>query len=155
MPYKPGTIDRESTPEWHHRMIWPGAACSLVNLANAFIGSDGILFAWAMGGAIGGIVAGGFGYRADDYFRALADVGLRWAGAFVGAYLMVAWTLDTLDIAYSAGYSGAQGLANAPQDRTAAFLTDARTLAALTVAVFYAGYAFAWLRDHWGAEAAE
>lgn len=155
MPYRPGAVDRETTREWYHKMIWFAAACSLVNLANAFIGSDGILFAWVMGGAVGGIVSAGFAYRADDYFRSLADVGLRWAGAFVGAYLMVAWLLDTLDIAYSAGYAGARELANAPGDRTAALLTDARTLAALAVAVFHAGYASAWLRDHLGAAEAE
>lgn len=149
MPYKPGSISQEDR-ERQYNMIWLSAACSLLNFANVFIGNDTAISAWFLGASVGGITAGLIAHRADDYFQSLVNVGLRWAGATIGIYMIAAWLLDTLDIAYSAGYMLSNDVSAVPDERMALFLTDARTLAAFTVVVFHAGYTFAWLRDRFG-----
>lgn len=146
MPYTPNTVDQHDR-ERQYLYIWFGAACSVITFANAFIGSDFFLFAWALGGAVGGLLAGILAHRTDDYFQSLAYTGLRWAAAAIAAYLLVAFMLDILDVAYSAGYALSNPDGEPEKTGYTLFLTDARTLASFAALAFHAGYAFAWAKD--------
>ncbi|EAQ30130.1 hypothetical protein NAP1_05120 [Erythrobacter sp. NAP1] len=146
MPYDPYAID-EHQRSYQYKVIWFGAACSIVNFANAFIGSDSIVFAWALGGAVGGLVAGLWAHRVDDYFHGMVTVGYRWALASLAIYLFAAFTLDIFDVSYSAGFALSNPEGEPTRDTFSLFFTDARTLASFTVLAFHAGYAFAWISD--------
>lgn len=146
MPYDPQAID-QSDRERSYYMVWAGAACSLLTFANAFLGWDNLLTALALGGAVGGLLIGVLAYRTDDYFRSMADVGLRWAVFVIAFYLLAAFLLEVMDIAYSAGAALSNPEGEPETRHFALFWTDARTLAAATAVAFHAGYAFAWAKN--------
>lgn len=150
MPYKPGAMDQDDR-ERPFNYVWFSGLCALVTFVNAFIGSEFVLFGWAIGGTVGGLIVATWAHRADDYFQSMANVGLRWMAASIAVYLFAAFTLDMMDVAYSAGYALSKGDEAEPLTRFALFWTDAKTLASFAGVMFHLGYAYAWLRNHFEA----
>lgn len=115
--------------------MWLGAVGSLLLLASHLAG-------WHVGksGPVLGIAAGGmlsvaWNYRMDDYFRSLCAKGQQFLTFFMGAYLLVLWADITLH-----DDGKADGLFTA-------WMADGYMAAISASVVFYAGYAYAYIRD--------
>jgi hypothetical protein len=152
MPYNPQAIG-ESDRSNQYRMMWVGAGGALFSFANLFVGMDNVLSAMAYGAMAGGPLSVAFGSRADEYLRSLMDTGLRWMSAVLGGYLMVLFVLASGDVANRWGYALGSGESRAPSGVTELIAMDGLLVAFSLSLVFYAGYAFQWVRDRFdGAE---
>jgi hypothetical protein len=147
MPYKshsPDSVDRSR----NYVLIWFGGASALFTFVNLFIGMDNLLVVMAYGGMAGGLLQSVLGLSGDEYFRSLCSVGHRWAIVALGVFLMVLFISANGEIAKSAGAWLASGEARATgAPIRVPFLENAIFLSVLVSLAFYAGYAFAWLRD--------
>ncbi|MFM5907287.1 MAG: hypothetical protein ACKOPO_06850 [Novosphingobium sp.] len=116
-------------------VMWLGALGSLVLLVSHIAG-------WQIGkiGPVMGITAGGmlsvaWNYRSDDYFRSLCAKGQQFLTFFMGAYLFIMWCDITLHD---------DGKADGA---LTAWMADGYMAAICASAAFYAGYAWAYIRD--------
>ena len=147
MAYKPNQIGEEERAK-HYNYMWVASAASVLNVANAFIGAQNIIFGIAWGFTMGGLFLAAFGSYADEFMRGRLEIAMRFAMGFLVTYLFANWIFNVFDIAHSAGYAlGAEETPTGSPNVTR-FITDAQTLAASTAVVFYAGYAFAVLREN-------
>lgn len=129
MAYQPHRPDRQQR-DWMFRFIWIGAASALAALATELF-----VPGWAMPGpmigfAIGGVLGAAIGNQADDYYRALTTMGLRFLAVFVAVYALLGWIEREATLL-------------APGGR----LLDGYFVSLCALLSFYCGYAFAWLRD--------
>jgi len=156
MPYNPKAYNPpEMDRSYLYRYFWAGAVCCALTCANFFLRYDGILPAWIMGGAIGGVLASSINGRADDYFRSLCAVGHKWAMAVLAAYLFAMFIAQSSDLGVSPGQVAFAGASAADMTAKTAILFDGYMLALCLSVAFYAGYIFQWARDHFGASKEE
>ena len=146
MPYKPNQIGEEERSN-AYKYMWPACVSSLVNFANAFMGYENILFAIACGFTIGGLLLAAYGAQADEFLRARLEVAMRFAIGTLAVYLFANWLINVADIAHSAGYALTSAETPSGAPKFAQFWTDAQTLASLIAVAFYAGYAWAVVKE--------
>lgn len=147
MPYKPHAPDKTDRSR-NYTLIWFGSASAPFTFVNLFIGMDNLLVVVAYGGMAGGLLQSALGLSGDEYFRSLCGVGHRWAIAALGFFLMVLFVLGNGEIAHNAGYWMAAGETKPDGSSIRVpFMENAIVLSVLVSLAFYAGYAFAWLRD--------
>ncbi|MDJ0641954.1 MAG: hypothetical protein QNJ15_03975 [Erythrobacter sp.] len=149
MPYDPKAVTEEERSN-AYRAIWIGVIGAPIHLANAFLGYDFLLFALAWGATMTGLVLASFSYTTDEYMRGRLETSMRFAIGALTLYLFAAWILNVADIAHSAGYALATSEAASTEAESAAFLTDAQTLASIIAAAFYVGYVYEWAKDRFG-----
>lgn len=147
MPYEPYSSE-PADPSRNYGWIWFGSACALFTFANLFVGMDNLLAVIAYSGMAGGLLQSALGPSGDEYFRSLCSVGNRWAIAALGFFLMLALLPEIGEVAHKAGLWPSSGEAN-PSEASIQmpFQENAIILSVLVSLAFYAGYAFAWLRD--------
>lgn len=150
MPYQPNQIGEEERAK-HYNLMWLASAASVMNFANAFIGADGIIVAFAWSFTISGLFLAAFGSYADEFMRSRLEIAMRFAMGFLVIYLFANWIVNIADIAHSAGYALAAGETPTGSRRFTRFWTDAQTIASFIALSFYAGYAFAVLRESYDA----
>ncbi|MCH2486368.1 MAG: hypothetical protein MK010_01300 [Erythrobacter sp.] len=149
MPYDPTAPD-ERERSFHYNFIWLGIAGTVFWTANLFVGMDNMLSAIFYGAMAGGPLSAGFGNRADEYFRSLCGMGMRWACAALGVYLIALFILANGDVARNLGYWLASGEMRQSTDPMQPAIFDSRIFAVGLAFMFYAGYVFAWARDRFG-----
>lgn len=146
MPYKPYTpteVDRS----FAYKYAWAGAAGSVISLALYLFGIDGIVTAWTLGAAVGGLLASKFNRRIDDYYVSLCSTGERWVVVALGSYLLCGWFIWTIDWSLPAGL-GFLAQEQVPRlNRAPSLFFDGMLAAHVLVLIFYAGYTFHWVRD--------
>lgn len=130
---------------------WFGLAGSVVITVGAALGWDNIIFSLALGAAIGGLIIAAFRGHSDDYFRSLASVGTRWMAAALAIYLFGAFLIQLADVAYGVGFSASSGQEPNPRYATWAYFFDGPIVAAILCLSYHIGFAFAWMRDRYGA----
>jgi len=152
MAYDPNSIT-ESDRSLQYSMMWVGAGGAIFSTANLFAGMDNMLSAIAFGAMAGGPLSVAFGSRADEYLGSLINVGLRWMCAALGVYLMVLFLIATGDVANELGFWLASGDSRADEPAIRALAVNGLTATIALSLAFYAGYAFAWIRDKVGESA--
>lgn len=146
MPYKPYT-PTEADRSFAYKYAWAGAAGSVISLGLYLFGIDGIVTGWTLGAAVGGLLASKFNRRIDDYYVSLCSTGERWVVFALGVYLLSGWFTWTVDLSMPSGL-GVLAREGAPlPDRAPALFFDGMLAAHVLVVIFYAGYAFHWVRD--------
>ena len=151
MPFDP----RAPTEEDRSRAFtatWVGLAGSIVTTVGAVFGWDNIVFSLALGAAVGGLIVAAFQGHSDDYFRSLSSVGTRWLAAALAIYLFFAFLIQLADIAYGVGFAASSGQAPESRYGSWAYVLDGPLVAAFLALVYHSGFAFAWLRDHFGGD---
>ncbi len=117
------------------RLVWVSAGASVLMLALHLVNPKGDIPGIAMGIAAGGMMQCLMVARMDGYYRSLYAMGQTFLTAYASLCLTAFWFLDAVN---------AEG-------RIAAllrpWLADGYLIAICGAVVFYAGYAFAWLRD--------
>lgn len=146
MPYKPNQIGEEERSSAYNAMWW-SAASSVISLGNAFLGESGLVFALAWGFTIGGLILAAYGAQADEFLRGRLEIAMRFAMGTLAVYLFANWIVNVTDIAHSAGYALASEETPTGPTGFNLFWTDAQTLACVIAFAFYAGYAFAVIRE--------
>ena len=149
MPYDPAAPD-ERERSFYYNFIWLGIAGTVFWTANLFVGMDNMLSSILFGAMAGGPLSAGLGNRADEYFRSLCGVGMRWASAALGIYLVGLFLLANGDVAHDFGYWLASSEMRPSNDPMQPAIFDSRVLAVGLAFMFYAGYVFAWARDRFG-----
>ncbi len=148
-PQAPSEQDRSRT----HALIWFGAACALLSLVNRFLGMDNMMAVIAYGGTAGGLLQAALSRASDEYLRGLYNVGWRAMGTGVALYLMALFVFAGGDLSRQAGHWASSG--TKPSDGVfdiSGFLVDPISLCVILAILFYAGFAFAWLRDRFTTE---
>ncbi|MFM5955417.1 MAG: hypothetical protein ACKOPE_14095 [Novosphingobium sp.] len=115
--------------------MWLGALGSLLLLASHIGGWPIGKLGPVMGIAAGGMLSVAWNYRMDDYFRSLCAKGQQFLTFFMGVYLFVLWVDITLHD---------DGKANGA---FTAWMADGYMAAICGCVAFYAGYAYAFIRD--------
>ena len=148
-PQSPSELDRSRA----HAIVWSGSACALLTFANLFVGMNNMLVVLAYGGAAGGMLHAALSRSTDEHVARLCTTGWRTMGAGLGIYLVAAFIMANGQFANSAGYWLSSG--TMPPSRQLISdpgLQEPMVLAVLLATLFYAGFAFAWLRDRFGAD---
>lgn len=142
-PYAPTEVERS----YAYKVAWAGAAGSVISLALYLFGIDGIVKAWTLGAAVGGLLATAFNRRIDDYYISLCSTGERWVVVALGGYIFLGWIAWTIDLAVPAGL-GLFALDPATlSGRAPSVLFDGMLAAHLLAVIYYAGYSYRWVRD--------
>ena len=149
MPFDPRAPTEEDRSR-AYTATWVGLAGSLVTIAGVFLGWDNLVFSIAFGAAAGGLIIAAFQGHADDYFRSLSAVGLRWVAAALALYLFFAFLTQIADLSYSVGFAASSGRSPASSYAGWSYVFDGFLVGAVLAFIYYAGFAFAWLRDHRG-----
>ena len=113
MAYKPNQIGEEERAK-HYNLMWLASGASMLNFANAFIGADSIIVAFAWGFTMSGLFLAAFGSYADEFMRGRLEMAMRFAMGFLVIYLFANWIVNIADIAHSAGYALTAGEAPTP-----------------------------------------
>ncbi|PKP98683.1 MAG: hypothetical protein CVT76_01905 [Alphaproteobacteria bacterium HGW-Alphaproteobacteria-15] len=112
------------------------------------MGFDGVAAAIPFGGNVGVLLASTITGRTDDYFRSLCATGHRWVVFALSIYMLAAWLAQIADLSHAAGSALSTGSFNGSTSVPIALIFDAYLFAIILSLIFYAGYGFAWLRDH-------
>ena len=151
MSYEPSSPTQQDRSR-NYALMWFGGACTLLVSANLFVGMDNMLVVMTYGGMAGGLIQASLGKAHDEYFRELAAIGWRFLGTGLGCYLMILFLIAAGDFSYSAGYwASASDTPSAHPFAQNRFFADPITVGVSLSALFYAGFAFGWLRDNLGA----
>ena len=147
MPYDP----HEPTPdqrEGHFSLVWLGALINAMLVVILIAGlSSRYTEAW-MGLLVGLYVLASVGFRFDDYSKALAYEGFRWAGGVFALWLCALSLLGIFDVYYAGGVSAGGGPV-AEKDQylmLPAGINRAYLLAACCALAFHAGFLFKHLK---------
>ena len=147
MPFDP-LAPTETERSNAYKGIWIGALCAIVTLPLFLMGFDGVAAAIPFGGNVGVLLASTITGRTDDYFRSLCATGHRWVVFALSIYMLAAWLAQIADLSHAAGSALSTGSFNGSTSVPIALIFDAYLFAIILSLIFYAGYGFAWLRDH-------
>ena len=149
MPYKPNQVSEEDRSQSYNTMWW-AAGSSILSLGNAFFGESGLVFALAWGFTLSGLILAVYSAQTDEFLRGRLEIAMRFAIGALALYLFANWIVNVADIAHSAGYALTSEETQSGSPSFNMFWTDAQTLACAIAFSFYAGYAFAVLRERSG-----
>lgn len=145
MPYDPNPWNPENvTQDQRERVYWLvplAGAANLIALIFYLVGVDGMPSALTVGASVGAMLVAGIRWQTDSYFNDLANMGTRWLMAGLGTVLFFLWMeADT-------------SLLSRFQPAITVLTGDAFLLALCLGLLFHAGYAYAYLRDHFSSGA--
>ncbi|MEL7706833.1 hypothetical protein AAG593_08035 [Citromicrobium bathyomarinum] len=147
VPYDPNALTAEGR-SFQFTIMWLGLVTTIACLIQYFLFPDLLWLNIGYGIMMGALGNAVFSYGSDDYFRAQCYVGMSWSIAVLALYLLVLTILRVSDIAFVSGYRAvADGEVERIPMTAAGYANDASLLAMLLALAFYAGFAFAMLRD--------